>query len=74
MLFKFYTKGKKEVEKELDILRLVKMERKLNILTDQVKTPAVKFKINNTDKAIIDIDQSSNEEINVDLEVDKKPD
>ena len=61
LLWKFYQKGKNMVKKELDIVRLVKMERKITILTNQITSLKVKFQINNTHKAIINMDESSEE-------------
>ena len=69
---KFYQKGKNMVRKELDIVRLVKMERKITILTNQITSLKVKFQINNTNKAVINMDESSEE--NDKKELKKDPD
>ena len=60
------------VRKELDIVRLVKMERKITILTNQITSLKVKFQINNTHKAVINMDESSEE--NDEKELIKDPD
>lgn len=44
------------VYKELDIVRFIRGQRKLNILVDSVTVPAQKFNIKNTKKAIINLD------------------
>ena len=50
------------MDKDLDIVRLIRGQRKLNILVESTTTPATKFKINNTKKAVINIDDDDLDE------------
>ena len=44
------------MDKELDIIRMIRGQRKLKILVDSITSPAIKFQTLNTKKAIIMLD------------------
>ena len=60
------------VRKDLDIVRLIRGQRKLNILVESTTKPDTKFSLNNTKKAVINIDDDNSDESILNQDKDKE--
>ena len=62
-LYRLYDRGTAQIEKELDMVKLLRTVRNIKIfLKQEVLTPEMKLKIKHSTTNVIDIDTSQDEE------------